>query len=138
MKRTIALLLGILLSLMLAAGCGNSNKKAIVGTWHAMDGEAVNDYGVGIEFTKDGKLRYGITEDMLKGLAGEEMSSKEWEEAMQGLEMLMKMEYKVKSDTEMEVTVSAMFGLAKEKTTVPYSLDGDTLTFDGGVFTRVK
>ena len=137
MKRIFAVLLAVLL-LLAAAGCGNPNKKAIVGTWHAMDGEAVNDYGVGIEFTKDGKLRYGITEDMLKSLAGDEMSNKEWEEAMQGLEMLMKMEYKLKSDTEMEITVSAMLGLAKEKTTVEYELDGDTLTFDGGVFTRVK
>lgn len=52
--------------------------------------------------------------------------------------MLMSIEYDVKSDTEMEITVSAMFGLAKEKTTIPYSLEGDTLTFDGATYTRVK
>ena len=50
----------------------------------------------------------------------------------------MSIEYKIKSDTEMEVTVSALFGLQKESTTVTYSLDGDTLEFDGAVYTRVK
>ena len=57
---------------------------------------------------------------------------------MKGLEMLMKIKYKIKSDTEMEITVSAMLGLAKESTTVAYSLDGDTLVFDGATYTRVK
>lgn len=59
-------------------------------------------------------------------------------EAMQGLDALMSIDYKVISDTEMEITVSAMFDLAKESTKVTYSLEGDTLTFDGAVYTRVK
>jgi len=50
----------------------------------------------------------------------------------------MSIEYKVKSDTEMEIIASAMFGLAKETGIVEYSLDGDTLTFDGAVYKRVK
>ena len=69
---------------------------------------------------------------------GLKMSDKEWDEAMEGLDMLMSIEYDVKSDTEMKITVSAMFGLAKESTTIPYKLEGDTLTFDGAVYTRVK
>ena len=55
-----------------------------------------------------------------------------------GLGMLMSIEYDIKSDTEMEITVSAMFGLAKESETITYALDGDTLTFDGATYTRVK
>ena len=54
------------------------------------------------------------------------------------LDMLITIKYKIKSDTEMEVTVSAMFGLAKETTTVSYKLDGDTLSFDGADYQRVK
>ena len=50
----------------------------------------------------------------------------------------MSIDYKIKSDTEMEVTVSAFMGLAKETTTVSYTLDGDSLTFDGATYTRVK
>ena len=49
----------------------------------------------------------------------------------------MSIEYKIKSDTEMEITMKALFGLAKEKTVIPYSLDGDTLVFDGNTYARV-
>lgn len=136
MKRlfTIALALIMVLSLV---GCGGSkNEKAIVGAWHIVDEETETEYGLGIEFTKDGKLRYGLTEELLAGLAdGDEQDAAE---ALEGLDMLMTIEYKIKSDTEMEVTVSALFGLAKESETIPYSLDGDTLTFDGATYTRVK
>ena len=133
------LIAALILSLVLClTACGGSNKKDIVGTWHIVDEEAATEYGIGIEFTKDGKLRYGLTEDMFRNLADEEMSDKEWDEAMEGLDMLMSIEYDVKSDTEMKITVSAMFGLAKESTTIPYKLEGDTLTFDGAVYTRVK
>ena len=52
--------------------------------------------------------------------------------------MLMSMEYKIKSDTEMEITMKALLGLAKESATVKYQLDGDTLIFDGATYTRVK
>lgn len=137
MKKLLALTLILALLLSLTA-CGNSNKKDIVGTWHIVDEDTATEYGIGIEFTKDGKLRYGLTEEMFRSLADEEMSDSEWDDAMEGLDMLMSIEYDVKSDTEMEITVSAMFGLAKEKTTIPYSLDGDTLTFDGATYTRVK
>jgi len=137
MKRFYALLLAVLIVLSLTA-CGSSNKKDIVGTWHIVDEDTATEYGIGIEFTKDGKLRYGLTEEMFRNLADEDMSDSDWDDAMEGLDMLMSIEYDVKSDTEMEITVSAMFGLAKEKTTIPYSLEGDTLTFDGATYTRVK
>ena len=137
MKRFFTFLLAVLVILSLTA-CGSSNKKDIVGTWHIVDEDTATEYGIGIEFTKDGKLRYGLTEEMFRNLADEEMSDSDWDDAMEGLDMLMSIEYDVKSDTEMEITVSAMFGLAKEKTTIPYSLEGDTLTFDGATYTRVK
>ena len=137
MKKLLALTLVLALFLSLTA-CGGANKKDIVGTWHIVDEDTATEYGIGIEFTKDGKLRYGLTEEMFRNLADEDMSDSEWDDAMEGLDMLMSIEYDVKSDTEMEITVSAMFGLAKEKTTIPYSLEDDTLTFDGATYTRVK
>ena len=118
--------------LTLSACGGGKNEKAIVGIWELVDTETETEYGLGIEFTKDGKLRYGLTEEILRGLAdGEDVN-----DALAGLDMLMSIEYKIKSDTEMEITVSAMFGLSKESTTVNYSLNGDILTFDGVSYKR--
>ncbi len=134
MKKLLAILLAALMLLSLAACGSGSNAKAIVGTWELVDKETETEYGLGIEFTKDGKLRYGLTEEILAELSGEE----DVDDALAGLDLLMSIEYKVKSDTEMEVTISAMFGLAKEKTIIPYTLNGDTLTFDNADYKRVK
>ncbi len=134
MKKLLAILLGVIMLFSLAACGGGVNKKAIVGTWKVVDTETETEYGLGIEFTKDGKLRYGLTEDVFESLADGEDA----EDAMAGLDMLMTIEYKIKSDTEMEITAKALFGLAKETDTVEYSLDGDTLVFDGATYTRAK
>ena len=130
MKKLLAIVLAALMLLSLAA-CGSGNKQAIIGTWKLVDEETQTEYGLGLQFTKDGKLRYGLTADDLTTLTGDEDVDK-------ALSYLMSIEYKIKSDTEMEVTVSALFGLQKESTTVTYFLDGDTLEFDGAVYTRVK
>ena len=131
MKKLLAIVLAALMLLSLVA-CGSSgNKQAIIGTWKLVDEETQTEYGLGLQFTKDGKLHYGLTADDLTTLTGDEDVDK-------ALSYLMSIEYKIKSDTEMEVTVSALFGLQKESTTVTYSLDGDTLEFDGAVYTRVK
>ncbi|MBR6657343.1 MAG: hypothetical protein IKL18_04135 [Oscillospiraceae bacterium] len=129
MKKILALFLAAMMLLSLSA-CGGGNKKDIVGTWHIVDETTQTEYGLGIQFEKDGTLRYGLTEEMF----GEDVS----EEDLAALDFLMKMEYKIKSDTEMEVTMKALMGLKKEKVTVTYSLDGDTLVFDGVTYTRVK
>lgn len=136
MKKFMAGLLALVMVLSLTACGGNKNEKSIVGTWHIVDEETETEYGLGIEFTKDGKLRYGLTEEILTGLA--DGDAKDAKEALDGLDMLLSIEYKIKSDTEMEITASAMFGLAKESDTISYQLDGDTLTFDGATYTRVK
>ena len=129
MKKLLALFLAAMMLLSLSA-CGGGNKKDVVGTWHIVDETTQTEYGLGIQFEKDGTLRYGLTEEMF----GEDVS----EEDLAALDFLMKMEYKIKSDTEMEVTMKALMGLAKEKVTVTYSLDGDILVFDGVTYTRVK
>lgn len=134
MKKLLALLLGLTVLLSLTACGGNFNKQAIIGVWELVDKETETEYGLGLEFTKDGKLRYGLTEDVLTGLAG----GGDADEVMAGLDMLMTIEYEIKNDTEMEITVSALFGLAKESETVTYLLEGDTLTFEGVAYTRVK
>ena len=129
MKKLLAIFLAAMMLLSLSA-CGGGNKKDVVGTWHIVDETTQTEYGLGIQFEKDGTLRYGLTEEMF----GEDVT----EEDLAALDILMKMEYKIKSDTEMEVTMKALMGLAKEKVTVTYSLDGDTLVFDGATYTRVK
>ena len=129
MKKILAIFLAAVMLLSLSA-CGGGNKKDVVGTWHIVDETTQTEYGLGIQFEKDGTLRYGLTEEMF----GEDVS----EEDLAALDFLMKMEYKIKSDTEMEVTMKALMGLKKEKVTVTYSLDGDTLVFDGVTYTRVK
>ena len=118
--------------LLSLASCGGSpNKKAIVGTRKLVDTETETEYGLGIQFTDDGKVRYGLTEDMFG-------DDEDIDEALAGLDMLMTIEYEIKSDTEMELTAKAFFGLASESDTVEYKLDGDTLIFDGVTYTRNK
>jgi len=126
----------VLALVFLLTACGGGNKKNIVGTWHIVDEATQTEYGLGIEFEKDGTLRYGLTEELLTGLS--DADEEDVEDAMAGLDMLMSMEYEIKSDTEMEVTMKAFLGLAKESATVQYELDGDTLIFDGATYTRVK
>ncbi len=131
MKKILAVLLAGLMLLSLASCGGSSNKKAIVGTWKLVDTETETEYGLGIQFTDDGKVRYGLTEDMFG-------DDEDIDEALAGLDMLMTIEYEIKSDTEMELTAKALFGLASESDTVEYKLDGDTLVFDGVTYTRNK
>ena len=131
MKKLLIIALALMMVLSLAACGGSNNEKDIIGTWALVDKETETEYGLGIEFTKDGEMRYGLTEDSLVGLTGDE-------DVDAALDFLMTIKYKIKSDTEMEVTVSAMFGLAKETTTVSYKLDGDSLSFDGADYQRVK
>ena len=131
MKKLLALLLALVMVFSLAACGGSNDEKNIIGTWALVDKETETEYGLGIEFTKDGEMRYGLTEASLTGLTGDE-------DVDAALDFLMTIKYKIKSDTEMEVTVSAMFGLAKETTTVSYKLDGDSLNFDGTDYQRVK
>ena len=135
-RRFLAVILTVVMILVLTACGGGSNKKDIVGAWRLVDTETETEYGLGIEFEKGGKLRYGLTEDILTGLAGAD--EEEAEELMKGLDLLMSMEYEIKSDTEMEITMKALLGLAKEKATVTYELKDDTLVFDGATYTRVK
>ena len=92
------------------------------------------DFGMGIEFTEDGKLRYGFDLESLESIVG----GADMNDVLGGMEMLMTIYYEVKSDTELTLTVSALMGMKKESQTVEYSLDGDTLVFDGATYTRVK
>ncbi len=137
MKKLASILLVFSMVCTLAACSGHPNEKDIVGVWHVVDEETETDYGLGIEFTKDGKVRYGLTEDVFTALAdGDEKSA---EDALKALDFIASMEYKIKSDTEMEITVKALLGLGgKESETITYALDGDNLTFDDVKFTRAK
>ena len=133
MKKIFAMVLVLVMVFALASCGGSKNEKNIVGVWKLVDAETETEYGLGIEFTKDGKLRYGLTEEVFEAIGGGDA-----EDVMDGLDLLMSIEYEIKSDTEMEITMKAFLGLAKEKTDVSYALNGDTLTFDGAEYTRVK
>ena len=133
MKKIFAMVLVLVMVFALASCGGSENEKNIVGVWKLVDTETETEYGLGIEFTKDGKLRYGLTEDVFEAIGGGDA-----EDVMDGMDLLMSIEYEIKSDTEMEITMKAFLGLAKEKTDVSYALNGDTLTFDGAEYTRVK
>ena len=133
MKKILAMVLVLVMVFALASCGGSKNEKNIVGVWKLVDTETETEYGLGIEFTKDGKLRYGLTEEVFEAIGGGDA-----EDVMDGLDLLMSIEYEIKSDTEMEITMKAFLGLAKEKTDVSYALNGDTLTFDGAEYTRVK
>ena len=133
MKKIFAMVLVLAMVFALASCGGSKNEKNIVGVWKLVDTETETEYGLGIEFTKDGKLRYGLTEEVFEAIGGGDA-----EDVMDGLDLFMSFEYEIKSDTEMEITMKAFLGLAKEKTDVSYALNGDTLTFDGAEYTRVK
>ena len=133
MKKIFAMVLVLVMVFALASCGGSKNEKNIVGVWKLVDTETETEYGLGIEFTKDGKLRYGLTEEVFEAIGGGDA-----EDVMDGLDLLMSIEYEIKSDTEMEITMKAFLGLAKEKTDVSYALNGNTLTFDGAEYTRVK
>lgn len=133
MKKILAIALAVVMLFALASCGGSKNEKNIIGIWKLVDTETETEYGLGIEFTEDGKLRYGLTEEVFTAIGGGDA-----EDVMEGLDFLMNIEYEIKSDTEMEVTVSALFGLAKESETITYELNGDTLKFDGAEYTRVK
>lgn len=140
MKKIIAAVLVVALTLVLCA-CGGSSaiKNKLVGVWEVVDTENANaTYGLGIEFKKDGTMSYGFSGEMLAGLSDGEYDEDEWGQLMEGMGYLLTIEYKVKSDTVMQITVKALMGLAKESTDVEYSLDGDTLVFDGTTYKRVK
>ena len=133
MKKIFAMVL-VLLTVFALASCGGSeNEKNIVGVWKLVDTETETEYGLGIEFTKDGKLRYGLTEEVFSAIGGDDA-----EDVMAGMDLLMSIEYEIKSDTEIEITVKALLGLKKETETVAYALNGDTLTFDGVEYTILK
>lgn len=75
---------------------------------------------------------------MTLGIPGLE-DSDEYADVMKGLGAIMSMKYKIKSDSVIEVTMSALMGLGgKETIEVSYSLNGDTLVFDGATYKRLK
>lgn len=129
MKQFLAFLLSAALALTLTA-CGGGNAKDIVGTWEITDSETSAAFGWGIRFDEDGSFFFA---------AGSEAGGDELDEAFESMQALYSIAYKVKSDSELELTQKLFGGLGgKETSTVTYALDGDTLTFDGAAYTRVK
>ncbi|MDO4567421.1 MAG: hypothetical protein Q4B99_00525 [Clostridia bacterium] len=139
MKRALAIFLAVIVLATVAACSPAAKNPAIVGKWQLVDpdAEAEAEYGFGLEFLSDGTLRFGLSEELLAAL-DEDMTDAEVSEMMGGMDALFKMEYKILSTTEMEVTAKALMGLVSESDTITYTLNGDTLEFDGAVYTRVR
>ena len=117
MKKKLCLALCIALAMLALVACGSS-EKGIVGKW-----ESTDQAGVFIEFTKGGEMKFdvadGVDSTISSGVA-----------VMQ----LADITYEIKSDTEFEMTISA---LGQTNTvTMGYTLDGDTLTLEGAEYTR--
>ena len=85
---------------------------------------------MGVRFDKDGSFYFS-------GAYGAE-SEEDLEEAFEAMKALYSISYKVKNDTEMEITQKIFGGLGKETSTISYSLEGDTLTLDGVTYHRAK
>jgi hypothetical protein len=124
-------------TLILMIGCGaRKQQKRYRRFWELTDESSAVSYGLGLEFRKDGTMYIGLSKENLAEFT--DMSEKEIEQALEGLGYLYKITYDIKDDTTMEITVSAMMGLAKEKNEITYSLNGDTLVLDGATYKRVE
>lgn len=136
MKKALVVLLVAVMILSITACGGTGASGKLVGRWELSDGDG-GAYGYGLEFKKDGTMTYAIDSELFTGTETG-MTDEEWDEAMDALSKIYTIKYKAKSDTSMDITVSALMGLGKETTTVEYSLNGDTLIFDGSTYTRIN
>ena len=108
MKKILAILLAIMLLAVLTACGGGGNKSALTGTWEVTDGDG-GEYGMGIRFTNDNKFYFSFASEMLGDTA--ELTAQELEEAFEAMDMLYTINYKLLSETQMELTVKAFGGL---------------------------
>jgi len=133
MKKRILLIVLAALLLLSATACG---KKSLEGKWKLVGAEGsdyaeMEAFGAEIYFVFDNEK---VTFEF--DFSNSELSEEEqqYAESMLGMMTLIQITYEVKSDTELEMTTSA-FGQT-ETETVQYSLEGDTLTFEGATFER--
>lgn len=125
MKKVLVLVMALLMMFALAA-CGGGD--TVVGTWEVADGESGGTYGFGLQFNKDGTMFYAAG-----GEEGQDLA-----EAFEAMKALYKIKYEIIDDTSMELTQSAFLGLVKDDPIpVQYSLNGNTLIFDGATYYRV-
>jgi hypothetical protein len=125
-KRILLVVIAALLVLTLAA-CG---KKGLEGRWKYVSGDAGEFGEYGEEFYlvfDDGKMSIDIDWEKA-GLEGSDL------ELAKGLMQMMTITYEVKSDTELEVSLSI---LGESQTdTVEYKIEGNKLTFADAEFER--
>ncbi len=139
MKKALCILLATMMVIFLS-GCNNNNAEIeqyeanIVGVWKLSEHENVSDYGLGIEFSEDGALYYGLTANMIEDFS----AGKPLEVVLGGAESVSTMEYKIKNAQELEVIVHLLHGIKKQKETIHYSLTEDTLVYDGITYERIR
>lgn len=133
MKKTMAILIVLLLALCFTA-CGGKN-AGLIGTWQAVDEEENSTYGAYLTFNTDGTMSYGFDLSDI-GLGSESATGSVDFAIGDTLGNVLKVKYKVLSDTQMDITAQVLF--LKETTTVSYKLAGDALYFDGTNYTRAK
>lgn len=127
-RRIFCLALVVVFAFALVA-CGGGGGNGIEGKWKFVSGESdYSEMGNFYMVFSGGKV---TIEFDTTGLSEEEKASVEFAQSMMSL---MEIKYKVVSDTQLEMTVSA-FG-ESETDTVEYKIENNKLTFDGGVFER--
>lgn len=132
MKKFAVITAIVLAIAMLLCACG-PKEGGVVGTWKAAEGTGSSDFGAAFRLTADGKVSFDIDVDAI-GLDAEQKAAYTIAKAAMSL---VKMTYKVVSDSEMEMTMS-MLGLTQTEKVSYKLVDEDTLIFDGKTYTRVK
>ncbi len=127
MKKKVFLVILAALMVLTLSAC---SKNPIEGKWKYVSGEAeaLSQYGENFSITfAGGKMTFDIDFSKM-GLTGEALT------AAQAMMKAITITYKIKSATEIEMTVSFM-GQTQTQT-VQYKIEGNKLTFDGAVFQK--
>lgn len=137
MKKKVAVVLSAFLMLFALVACGGGS--GLEGKWKMTSAQIDNVFNINFtQIEQYGSLYFQIgggeiTLEMEEGPSLDE-AGKAMLEMVQSLATSLKMNYEVRSDTEIALSMT-LFGDTQEKT-VSYTLDGDTLVMGGATFTR--
>lgn len=160
MKKLFSLSLAFVLVCAMFSGCDNA--KRIIGKWELQTQEGAGS-GITMTFQDDGTLSYGLDVgvEIDAGAAQEAFGSGFFKGIMElisvrdddiekidetigiiidKLDSLLKIEYRIVDNKNMEITASMLFGVINHTSTVEYAIDvsGDTLTYDGRTYKRIS
>ena len=136
MKRLCAAILALTILATFTA-CGREDQHGIVGVWSITDPEQADQHGSGLEFTRDGSLRFGWTRGAVSRLIGHELSESAAKVYIRGLDEHLTLDYTVLNESELRVDLVTSSVIAGSDI-IPYTLAEDRLIFNGIEYTRSK